>query len=147
MVSYKTKCFPYSLVGKESACNVGDCSTIPGWGSSPGEGIGYPLQCSWASVVPQVVQLARICLQCRRPGFDPRVGIIPLEKGKATTPAFWPGEFHGLYSPWVYRELDFTECTFVFTKLNLLLPCDLVMMLLCICQNELKSCVHTKICT
>ena len=24
----------------------------------------------------------------------------PLEKGKATTPVFWPGEFHGLYSPW-----------------------------------------------
>ena len=24
----------------------------------------------------------------------------PLEKGKATTPVFWTGEFHGLYSPW-----------------------------------------------
>ena len=31
-------------------------------------------------------------------GFDPWVGKIPLEKGKAT-PVFWPGEFHGLYSP------------------------------------------------
>jgi len=24
----------------------------------------------------------------------------PLEKGKVATPVFWPGEFHGLYSPW-----------------------------------------------
>ena len=33
----------------------------------------------------------------------------PLEKGKATTPVFWPGEFQGLYSPWGYKELDRTE--------------------------------------
>ena len=30
----------------------------------------------------------------------------PLEEGKATTPVFWPGEFHGLYSPWGSKELD-----------------------------------------
>ena len=33
----------------------------------------------------------------------------PLEKGKATTPIFWPGEFHGLYSPWGCKESDTTE--------------------------------------
>ena len=33
----------------------------------------------------------------------------PLEKGKATTPVFWPGEFHGLYSPWGGKESDTTE--------------------------------------
>ena len=32
----------------------------------------------------------------------------PLEKGKAT-PIFWPGEFHGLYSPWGHKESDMTE--------------------------------------
>ena len=32
--------------GKESACNVGDPDLVPGWGSSPGEGNGYPLQYS-----------------------------------------------------------------------------------------------------
>ena len=32
-----------------------------------------------------------------------------LEKGKATTPVLWPGEFHGLYSPWGCKELDMTE--------------------------------------
>ena len=34
----------------------------------------------------------------------------PLEKGKAThTPVLWPGEFHGLYSPWGRKESDTTE--------------------------------------
>ena len=31
---------------KESACNAGDLGLIPGWGRSPGEGNGNPLQCS-----------------------------------------------------------------------------------------------------
>ena len=38
--------FPDSSVGKESACNAGDASLIPGLGRSAGEGIGYPLQYS-----------------------------------------------------------------------------------------------------
>ena len=38
--------FPYSSVGKESACNAGDLGSIPGSGRSPGEGIGHPLQYS-----------------------------------------------------------------------------------------------------
>ena len=33
----------------------------------------------------------------------------PPEKGKATIPVFWPGEFHGLYSPCGHKELDTTE--------------------------------------
>ena len=40
-----------SSVGKESACNAGDPSLIPRSGRSAGEGIGYPLQNSWASPV------------------------------------------------------------------------------------------------
>ena len=38
--------FPDSSAGKESACNVGDLGSIPRLGRSPGEGKGYPLQCS-----------------------------------------------------------------------------------------------------
>ena len=38
--------FPHSSVGKESACNAGDLSSIPGLGRSPGEGNGNPLQYS-----------------------------------------------------------------------------------------------------
>ena len=38
--------FPDSSIGKESACNEGDPGSIPGLGRPPGEGKGYPLQCS-----------------------------------------------------------------------------------------------------
>ena len=48
--------FPHSSVGKESACNAGDLSSIPGSGKSPGEGIDYPLPYSWASLVAQLVK-------------------------------------------------------------------------------------------
>ena len=48
--------FPHSSVGKESTCNAGDPSLITGLGKSPGEGIGYPLQYSWASLVAQLVE-------------------------------------------------------------------------------------------
>ena len=33
----------------------------------------------------------------------------PLEKGKATHSSIWPGEFHGLHSPWGHKESDMTE--------------------------------------
>ena len=48
--------FPDSSVGKESACNAGDPGSIPGLGRSTGEGMGYPLQYSWASLVAQLVK-------------------------------------------------------------------------------------------
>ena len=38
--------FPGGSEVKASACNVGDLGSIPGWGSSPGEGNGNPLQYS-----------------------------------------------------------------------------------------------------
>jgi len=43
--------FPGSSIGKESTCNAGDPDLIPGSGRSTGEGIGYPFQYSWASLV------------------------------------------------------------------------------------------------
>ena len=48
--------FPGSSAGKESAYNAGDTSLIPRSGSSPGEGIGYPLQDSGACQVDQTVK-------------------------------------------------------------------------------------------
>ena len=45
-----SKGFPDSSASKESTCNAGDSGSIPGSGRS-GEGIGYPLQYSWASLV------------------------------------------------------------------------------------------------
>ena len=47
------KGFPSSSAGKESSCNAGDPGSITGL-RSPGEGIGYPLQYSWASLVDQL---------------------------------------------------------------------------------------------
>ena len=48
--------FPGSSADKESICNAGHPSLIPGLGRAPGEGIGYPLQYSWVSVVAQMVK-------------------------------------------------------------------------------------------
>jgi len=48
--------FPGSAAGKESACNAGDLGSIPGSRRPRGEGIGYPLQDSWASLVVQMVK-------------------------------------------------------------------------------------------
>ena len=57
--------FPGGSAGKESACNVGNLSSI---------------------------------------GF----GKIPWRRERLPTPVIWPGEFHGLYSPWDHEELDTT---------------------------------------
>ena len=48
--------FHDSSVGKESASNAGDPCSIPGSERSAGEGIGYPLQYSWVSLVAQLVK-------------------------------------------------------------------------------------------
>ena len=52
--------FPDSSVGKESTYNSGDPGSIPGSGSSPGEGIGYSLQYSWPSLAQMVKNLPTI---------------------------------------------------------------------------------------
>ena len=51
----------------------------------------------------------RIRLQCRRPGFDPWVGKILWRRERLPNLLFWPGEFHGLYSPLGCKESDMTE--------------------------------------
>ena len=38
-----------------------------------------------------------------KPGFDPWVGKIRWRRERLPTPVVWPGEFHGLYSPWGRR--------------------------------------------
>ena len=37
------------------------------------------------------------------------LGKVPWRRERLPTPVFWPGEFHGLYSPWGGKELDTTE--------------------------------------
>ena len=102
--------FPHSSVVKESACKAGDPSLIPGLGRSAGEGIGYPLQYCWASLVAQLVKNPPAMWETwvQSLGWED-----PLEKGKLPTPVFWAGEFHGLYNPWGLRVRH--DClTFIF---------------------------------
>ena len=70
-----------SSVGKESTCNSGDPSSIPGLRRSTGEGIGYPLQYSWASLVAQLVKNLPAMWETWVRSVD---WEDPLEKGKAT---------------------------------------------------------------
>ena len=80
---------------------------IPGSGRSTGEGIYYPLQYSWASLVAQLVKNPPAI----RDTWVQSLGWEePLEKGKAThSILFWPGEFYGRSGPWGHKELDTTE--------------------------------------
>ena len=73
--------FPCGSVGKESSCNAGDPHSIPGSGISSGEGIGYPLQYSWASLVAQLVKNP---LTMQETWVRPLSWEDPLEKEKAT---------------------------------------------------------------
>ena len=64
-----------------------------------------------------------VCLQCRRPGFNPWVGKIPWRRKWQPTPVLLPGKSHGRrtlvgYSPWGHKESDTTERwhTFPFFK-------------------------------
>ena len=70
-----------SSVGKESAWNAGDPGLIPGSGRSSGEGIGYPLQYSRASLVAQLVKNMPAIWET---WVQSLVWEDPLEKGKAT---------------------------------------------------------------
>ena len=78
----------------------------PGLGRSPGEGKGYPLQYSWASLVAQLVNNppAMQEIWVHSLGWED-----PLEEGKLPTPVFWPGQFHGLYGPCGHKESDMIE--------------------------------------
>ena len=73
-------CFPSSSAGKESTCNAGHPRSIPVSGRFSGEGIGYPLQYSWASMVAQLVKNPPAMWETwvQSLGWED-----PLEKGKA----------------------------------------------------------------
>ena len=84
---------------------------IPGSGTSPGEGIGYPLQYSWAALGAQTVKDPPAMQETwvRSLGWED-----PMEEGTAThssIPAWrilWTEDLVG-YSPWGHNELDMIE--------------------------------------
>ena len=49
-------CLPGISADKEFTCNAGDPDSLPGLGRSPREGIGYPSQYSWSSLVAQMLK-------------------------------------------------------------------------------------------
>ena len=99
---------PGSSAGKESASNTGDPSSIPESGRSAGEGIGYPIQYSWASLVAQLVKNppAMWETRVRSLGWED-----PLEEGMATHSSIfawripmdrgdWQATVHGIPKNW-----------------------------------------------
>ena len=95
--------------GKEPACGAGDPGSIPGLGRAPGEGTGCPRQCSWASLVAQLVEnpLAMWEIWVRSLGWEG-----PLEKGKAIHSSILAWRIPQTVlcvSPLGCKELDMTE--------------------------------------
>ena len=88
MIHTKYRGFPDSSVDKESPYNAGDHSSIPGSGRATGEGIGYPLQYSWASLVAQLVK--KSACNMGDLGLIPGLGRFP-EEGKS-----YPLQYSGL---------------------------------------------------
>ena len=104
--------FPDSSVGKEATCNAEDPGLTAGSGRSAGEGIGYPLQYSWASLVAKTVKNLPAMQETWVQSLD---WEDPLEKGKAAHSSILAfGESHGQRSlvdcsPWAHEESDTTE--------------------------------------
>ena len=75
-------------------------------------GVSSPGFKSWTSShpfgLPWWLGWWRICLQCRRPWFDPWVGKTPWRREQLPPLVFWPGEFQGLCGPWGRKESDVT---------------------------------------
>ena len=105
---------------------------IPGSGGSPGEGMGYPLQYSWAFLVAQLVKNTPVMQEAwiRSVGWKD-----PLEKGKATHSI--PGQ-DGIYSPWGRKESNTTEqLSLTLFKHNFwkLEEPGLLYMMFCFCES------------
>ena len=109
--------FPGSSAGKESTYNARDLVSIAGSGRSTGEGIGYPLQYSWASLVAQLVKNLPAIQETWVQTLD---WEDPLEKGTAT---------HSIILAWRWQRDERTtrkskqanDKVFVLTKFWLLL--------------------------
>ena len=101
-------CFPDSSVGKVSTCNAGDPSSIPESGSFTVEGLGCPLQYSWAFLVAQMVKNVP---EMQKTQVQSLKGEDPLGKGMATHSSIlamedpmdrggWWATVHGVAESW-----------------------------------------------
>ena len=76
-----------------------------------------------------------MCLQCRRPGFDPWLGKIPWRREWQPIPVFLPGMFHGQkslagYSPWGCKESDMAEQLTLWLHVRVWVPVGIEEMIL-----------------
>ena len=118
------------------------------------DGLGHPLQYSWAYLV---AQMKRICVQCGRPGFDPWVGKILCRRAWQPTPVFLPGELPWTEQPgglqfmgsqrarhdWKTRYStahDGVKCCGYMTSLN-----DNTQMLTCPCSTLTTTLWYSKV--
>ena len=98
-----------------------------------GEGMGYPLQHSWASLGAQLVNNPPAIWET----WVPSLGWEdPLEKERLPPPVFWPGEFHGLYI--VY---EVTKSQTGLNDFHFHLPYNAVS-ISTLQQNESAVCIH-----
>ena len=106
------------LLNLQSTCNAGDPGSIPGSGKSAGEGIGYPVQYSWASLVAQLVKN----LPAMRETWVWSLGWEdPWRRERLPTPVIWLENSMDCI-PWGCRESDITEwLSLHFTHPNLTL--------------------------
>ena len=124
-------CFPGGSAGKASACNGGDLGSIPGLGRSlEKEMATHSSILAWRipwtiqsmgldmtegpALSPLWLRWYRICLQCRRLEFNPRVRKISWKREWRPVSVFLSGEFHGQrsligYSPWRCKKSYTTE--------------------------------------
>ena len=65
--------------------------------------------CSTPAKASLLAQLVKNLPAMWETWVDPWVGKIPWKRKRLPIAVFWPGEFHGLYSPWGRKELDMTE--------------------------------------
>ena len=107
---YICMCFPGSSVGKESTCHAGDPGLIPGWVRFPGEGIGYPLQYFWASLLAQMVNNLPTMWETWVQSLD---WEDPLEEGMKLHYSILAWRVHmdrgTWWATWCCRESDTTE--------------------------------------
>ena len=99
--------FSGSSAGKESACNAGDPSSIPGLERSAGEGIGLPTPVFLGFLGGS--NRNKSAFSAGDLGLIPGLGRFPWRRERLPTPILWPGEFHGLCNPWGHKESDMTE--------------------------------------
>ena len=101
-----------SATGPQRVGRVGKAAGQQFW-SATADQLGYY---TWGKGFSDGSDGKKICLECRRPGFDPWIRKTPGRREWLPIPVFLPGKYYGQrslegYSPWGHKESDLTEHT------------------------------------